>query len=77
MKRFELEFLFAGSFLIINLFFQSNIYKVHYNIELFTRLCGGGALFNPDEGIVRGWNGAFKPWIIIYNCSSVEVIKYW
>jgi hypothetical protein len=46
-----------------------------HNIELFTRLCGGGALFNHREGIVRGWNGD-KPWIIIYKYTLAEVIKY-
>lgn len=46
------------------------------NAELFTRLCGGGALFNHSEGILRGWNGD-KPWIIIYKYTLAEVIKYW
>lgn len=54
--------------------YRSNINELHY-IELFTRLCGGGAIFNHDEGIVRGWNGD-KPWIIIYKYTLAEVIKY-
>lgn len=45
------------------------------HIELFSRLIGGGAIFNHDGGIVRGWNG-FKPWIIIYKYTLAEVIKY-
>lgn len=43
--------------------------------ELFTRLCGAGALFNHSGGILRGWY-CDKPWIIIYKYSPAEVIKY-
>lgn len=51
------------------------LFHEFHNIELFTRLCGGIALFNHDEGILRGWNGD-KPWIIIYKYTLAEVIKY-
>lgn len=49
--------------------------KFHYHPELFARICGGIYVYNHDEGILRGWNG-LNPWIIIYTCTLVEVIKY-
>lgn len=42
-------------------------------LELFSRVTGAGGLFNPKEGIIRGWLGQ-KPFVIIYQHKLAEVI---
>lgn len=43
-------------------------------LELFSRVTGAGGLFNPKEGIIRGWLGQ-KPFVIIYQHKLAEVIR--
>ncbi|KAK7866651.1 hypothetical protein R5R35_000268 [Gryllus longicercus] len=49
---------------------------VEFNVdhdEVFTRLMAGAMLYNPQHGVVRGWNGS-APWVVLYRAPVAEAI---